>query len=106
MATKMADYKQVQIMPSQQKKHILSMKLFIVSEVMFFFAFFWAFFYSSISPSIWIGGVWPPKGIEVINAWGLPFFNTILLLSSGVTLTWSHCAFAIGNRHIIQLGLI
>ncbi len=84
----------------------MGMKLFIVSEVMFFFAFFWAFFYSSISPSIWIGGVWPPKGIEVINAWGLPFFNTILLLSSGVTLTWSHCAFAIGNRHIIQLGLI
>ena len=31
MATKMADYKQVQIMPSQQKKHILSMKWFIVS---------------------------------------------------------------------------
>jgi len=41
--------------------------LFIVSEIMFFFGFFWAFFYLSISPSIWIGCVWPPLGIQPIN---------------------------------------
>jgi cytochrome c oxidase subunit 3 len=44
------------------------MVLFIVSEVMFFFAFFWAFFYSSISPTIAVGCVWPPLGIEPLNA--------------------------------------
>ena len=38
--------------------------LFIVSEVMFFFAFFWSFFYYSVAPVVWIGGVWPPLGIE------------------------------------------
>ena len=41
--------------------------LFIVSEVMFFVAFFWAFFHSSLSPSWEIGGVWPPKAIEVMS---------------------------------------
>jgi len=35
----------------------LGFKLFLASEVMFFFSFFWAFFYSSVSPSIWIGCV-------------------------------------------------
>ena len=38
----------------------LGMLLFIVSEIMFFFAFFWAFFHSSFNPSHMIGGVWPP----------------------------------------------
>ena len=43
------------------------MILFIVSEIMFFVAFFWAFFHSSLSPSVDIGCVWPPKGIEAMN---------------------------------------
>ena len=43
------------------------MILFIVSEIMFFFAFFWAFFHSSLAPTIEIGAMWPPKGIEVLN---------------------------------------
>jgi len=37
--------------------------LFIVSEVMFFFSFFWAYFHCSLSPSIWIGSIWPAEGI-------------------------------------------
>ena len=43
------------------------MILFIVSEIMFFVAFFWAFFHSSLSPTVDIGCVWPPKGIEAMN---------------------------------------
>jgi len=74
------------------------MVLFIVSEIMFFFAFFWAFFHSSLAPTIDIGAVWPPKGIEVLNPWEIPFLNTVILLCSGATVTWAHHAIIVGNR--------
>jgi cytochrome c oxidase subunit 3 len=64
-----------------------SMVLFIISEIMFFFAFFWAFFWSSLGPNIEVGGVWPPVGIEVLSAWDVPLLNTVILLSSGATCT-------------------
>nr|YP_007890657.1 cytochrome c oxidase subunit III [Jakoba bahamiensis]AGH24151.1 cytochrome c oxidase subunit 3 [Jakoba bahamiensis] len=82
------------------------MLLFIVSEVMFFVAFFWGFFHSSLSPSIEIGAVWPPKGIEVFNAWDIPFLNTLILLLSGATVTWSHHAMIHGNRTQSITGLV
>ena len=68
----------------------LGMILFIVSEVMFFFAFFWAFFHSSVAPSNSIGGVWPPKAITTINIYTIPLLNTLLLLTSGASITWAH----------------
>lgn len=79
--------------------------LFILSEVLFFFAFFWAFFHSSLSPAIEIGGIWPPRGITVINPWEVPFVNTIILLTSGASITWSHHALLYGNRTQALIGL-
>lgn len=83
----------------------LGMALFIVSEIMFFFAFFWAFFHGSLSPSIAIGCIWPPKGIQALDVWGLPLINTILLLASGVTLTFAHHAILKENNSTVSKEL-
>lgn len=42
--------------------------LFIVSEVFFFVSIFWAFFHSSLSVTVELGSMWPPMGIEPLNA--------------------------------------
>ncbi|CAN4085153.1 unnamed protein product [Withania somnifera] len=57
--------------------------LFIVSEVMFFFALFRAFSHSSLAPTVEIGGIWPSKGIAVLDPWEIPFLNTLIPLSFG-----------------------
>jgi heme/copper-type cytochrome/quinol oxidase subunit 3 len=80
--------------------------LFIVSEVRFFVAFFWAFFWSSLSPTVDIGRVWPPKGIETLSAWEVPFLNTVILLSSGASVTWAHHARVAGYRDQAIQGLL
>jgi len=82
------------------------MLMFIISEIMFFFAFFWAFFHSSLAPTVEIGCCWPPAGIEVFSPWEIPLLNTIILLSSGVTVTWAHHAIVAGQREEVILGLI
>ena len=80
--------------------------LFIVSEVRLFVAFFWAFFNAAFAPAPQIGAVWPPIGIEVINPWVLPLLNTLLLLTSGASLTWSHAALLGGYRVEARTGLV
>lgn len=98
------------------------MTWFIFSEVMFFAAFFGAMFYARWLVVPWLGGdgargamthevlwpdfqaMWPlvktPGGTvtEAMNPWGLPFLNTVLLVTSSVTLTIAHHALLVGNR--------
>ena len=74
------------------------MALFILSEVMFFFGFFWAYFSAAFFPTEVVGGVWPPKGIETLDAFDLPYLNTLLLLLSGTTVTWAHFDLLSGDK--------
>ena len=99
------------------------MILVIASEVMFFVGWFWAFFDFSLFPAL-IGytpgahgeagtvelltegtATWPPKGLEVINAFELPLLNTFILLLSGTTVTWAHHALIHGDRDGLKKGL-
>lgn len=84
------------------------MLLFLASEAMLFFPFFWAFFHASLSPSVMVGGIWPPEGIrfeETLDAFMLPLVNTIVLLTSGVALVAAHRAILGGTRSIVLNGL-
>nr|USS60638.1 cytochrome c oxidase subunit 3 [Nipponacmea sp. JM-2022] len=82
------------------------MLLFIASEVMFFFSFFWAFLHFALSPTFEIGMTWPPLGVTPPNAWGLPFLNSTLLISSGFTLTWASRAVKEGSKWSAAAGLV
>ncbi len=98
------------------------MILFIASEVMFFVGWFWAWFDFSLFPAPieFVDGAvtnmigqdgasallqWPPKGIEVLNAFELPLLNTLILLCSGTTVTWAHHSLIHGDRKGLILGL-
>ena len=97
-----------------QISHRYGMILFISSEVMFFVAWFWAFFDASLfsneaiqySRVEFTGGHWPPKGIEVLDPWHLPLLNTLLLLTSGTTVTWAHHALLKNDREGLKKGLL
>lgn len=85
--------------------------LFIMSEIMFFFAWFWSFFKHALYPmgpdSPAVDGVWPPVGIETFDPWHLPLINTLILICSGAAATWAHHALVHGNkRDEIKQGLM
>jgi len=85
----------------------LRMLLFILSEVFFFIRFFWAFYDFSLAPSLELGLIWPPKGVFPLSVYSVPLLNTIILLSSGLTVTWAHHAI-INNfffKSLFRLGL-
>jgi cytochrome c oxidase subunit III len=97
-----------------QLHHRYGMIMFIASEVMFFVAWFWAFFDASLFPNEAVqvareqftGGVWPPKGIEVLDPFHLPLYNTIILLLSGTTVTWAHHSLLHNDRKGLVWGLV
>nr|YP_009034276.1 cytochrome c oxidase subunit III [Leiolepis reevesii]AHZ61478.1 cytochrome c oxidase subunit III [Leiolepis reevesii] len=84
--------------PKVQKNLRYGMILFILSEVLFFFGFFWAFYFSSLNPSFNLGLQWPPKGIKPLNPLEVPLLNTMVLLASGITVTWAHHSMMEGER--------
>jgi len=81
-----------------QRGLMIGMLLFIVSEVMFFFAFFCAFFWFSFYPNSSIGCFWSPFFFFFFLAWKVPLLNTTLLLSSGASVTWAHHAIISGSK--------
>jgi cytochrome c oxidase subunit III len=100
--------------PVVQMHHRYGMMLFIASEVMLFVAFFWAYFdgffrlddveqYARVAAT---GGAWPPTGVEVFDPFHLPLFNTLILLTSGTTVTWAHHALLEGDRQGLRWGLV
>ncbi len=98
------------------------MILFIASEVMFFVAWFWAYFDAALFPDDIVktgsgiiglverneltGGQWPPKDISTFDPWHLPLVNTLILLTSGTTVTWAHHALQKGDRKGLIWGLV
>jgi cytochrome c oxidase subunit 3 len=92
------------------------MILFIMSEVMFFVAWFWVFFemslfhhdrtFSAIQEVRDAWAQWPPKGVEILDPWHFPLINTLILLTSGTTVTWAHHALLKGDRKETRWGLI
>ena len=89
-----------------QKGLKMGMILFIVSEVMFFFGFFWAFFHSALAPVPELGSLWPPLGIYTISAWDIPLLNTLILLTSGATVTISHHSIVHGSMDDSIISLV
>ncbi len=114
------------VSPQLDRSFRMGMFWFIISEVMFFAAFFGTLFYARIISVPWLAGagnnlqthllLWPdfaetwplfitPDGTttETMGPWGLPFLNTVILVTSSITITFAHWALKKSNR--LGLGL-
>lgn len=80
--------------------------LFIVTETFFFLSIFWAYMWSSISPTVELGTQWPPVGVTPLSPMTVPLLNTILLVSSGAAVTYSHHALFHKSRIAALVGAI
>lgn len=84
-----------------QENILFGMKLFIASEVMFFFSFFWAFFHFSMNPAVFVGATWPPfseENIFYLDYASVPLANTAILIGSGVKITLAQRSLMLGKR--------
>ena len=89
-------------------QHGLSMGvgLFIVTEAFFFLSIFWAYMWSSLSPTVELGSQWPPAGVTPLSPMTVPLLNTMLLVSSGATVTYAHHALFHKSRTAALVGTI
>lgn len=71
--------------------------IFILSECFFFFGIFWAYLHLAEAPALELGSTWPPVEVIPFDPKGIPFLNTILLVSSGISVTWCHHAIEKGE---------
>lgn len=84
----------------------VGMVLFILSECFFFLGIFWGYFHLAELPAVEVGGVWPSFGVAPFDPKGVPFLNTILLVSSGVSVTWCHHSMEKGEYKIRVVSLV
>lgn len=73
-----------------QKGFQYGILLFILSELMLFISFFWAYFHFSLNSNSFTGGSYTPIGLVPFFWYRIPLLNTLLLLSSGLSLTIAH----------------